>query len=296
MFVLIALLIPVVSAAGENWLSANNYRKQITFTSDAAKIPSTQTDFPVLVNLTDIHLRTVANGGHVQNANGYDIIFTSNDGSTVLSHEIERYNAATGDYIAWVKIPSLSTNGIIYLYYGNTAATTNPSTTAVWDLNYKMVQHQDETSGTLFDSTSNTNNGTPYFTPVTNQNATGKIDGADRFDGVNDYVDLPNNLGYTTQVSAFAWYKSQGTPAGNYHIIFGGQELEISIYTTGYLRTGVYTNQRYVSNHGSGLTDGNWHYVGFTFNGSTKRSYIDGTFVGEQTGISWFINILICQS
>ena len=286
MFILIALLIPAVSAAGENWLPGYNYRMQITFTSDTAKIPSTQTDFPVLVNLTEPDLKTVANGGHVQNANGYDISFTSSDGSTVLSHEIERYNTATGEYIAWVKIPGLSTNVIIYIYYGNSTATTNPSTPAVWDANYTMVQHQDETSGTLTDSTSNANNGTPYFTPVTNQNATGKIEGADSFDGVNDYVDLCNNLGYTTQVSAFAWFKSQGAPAGNYHIIFGGQELEISIYTTGYLRTGVYTNQRYVSNHGSGLTDGNWHYVGFIFNGSTKKSYIDGAFVGEQTAIA----------
>ncbi len=102
------------------------------------------------------------------------------------------------------------------------------------------------------------------------------------FDGINDYVDLPDDLGYATQVSAFAWFKSEGIPKGNYHIIFGGQELEISIHSTGYLRTGVYTNSRYVSNHRSGLTDGNWHFVGFTFNGSVKISYIDGVSVGEQ--------------
>jgi hypothetical protein len=36
-----------------------------------------------------------------------------------------------------------------------------------------------------------------------------------------------------------------------------------------------------VSNYGSGLTDGNWHYIGFTFDGSTKNSYIDGAYVGN---------------
>jgi len=110
----------------------------------------------------------------------------------------------------------------------------------------------------------------------------GKYGSALKFDTGN-YVDLPNNLWYTTQVSAFAWFKANGTPAGGYHIIFGGQELEISIpSSTGEIRTGVYTNQRYVSNHGSGLTDSKWHYIGFTFDGSTKKSYIDGVFVGEQ--------------
>lgn len=112
--------------------------------------------------------------------------------------------------------------------------------------------------------------------------SSGKVGGAYNFDG-DDYIDLPNDLGYTTQVSAFAWFKHEGTPPGDYHIIFGGQELEISIpVSTGQIRTGVYTDIRYVSNHGSGLVDGNWHFVGFTFNGSTKRSYIDGNFVGDQ--------------
>jgi hypothetical protein len=103
------------------------------------------------------------------------------------------------------------------------------------------------------------------------------------FDGVNDYIQLPNSLGYSTEVSAFAWFRSTGSPGGGYHIIYGGQELEISIPTSGEIRTGVVTNARYVSNHGSGLVDGNWHQVGFTFSGTTKTSYIDGVSVGTQT-------------
>jgi len=71
------------------------------------------------------------------------------------------------------------------------------------------------------------------------------------------YLDLPNDLGYTTELSAFAWFRHKGTPTGNYHVIFGGQELEISIHSTAYLRVGLTTsNGRFVSNHGSGLNDG----------------------------------------
>jgi hypothetical protein len=104
-----------------------------------------------------------------------------------------------------------------------------------------------------------------------------------QFDGVDDYIQLPNSLGYSSEVSAFAWFRSLGSPTGGYHIIYGGIELEISIPTSGEIRTGVFTNARYVSNHGSGLVDGNWHQVGFTFSGTTKTSYIDGVSVGTQT-------------
>ncbi|MDD5499885.1 MAG: hypothetical protein PHT91_03350, partial [Candidatus Nanoarchaeia archaeon] len=102
------------------------------------------------------------------------------------------------------------------------------------------------------------------------------------------YVSLPNDVGYTNQFSAFAWFKSQGIPKGNYHVILGGQELEISIpYPSGELRTGVYTsNGRFEDNHGSGLLDGDWHFIGFTFNGTTKRNYIDGIHVGDDNGIT----------
>ena len=111
----------------------------------------------------------------------------------------------------------------------------------------------------------------------------GTIDNYLEFDGADDYIQLLNDIGYTTEVSAFAWFRSTGTPAGGYHIIYGGQELEISIPTSGQIRTGIYTNSRYVSNHGSGLVDGNWHQVGFTFSGTSKTSYIDGVSVGTQT-------------
>ena len=143
----------------------------------------------------------------------------------------------------------------------------------------------DEKTGTTINDTSgNGNNSTAFSTPDWTQ---GKVGAALDFNGSSDFVTFPNDVGYTTQVSAFVWFKHEGAPAGGYHIIFGGEELEISVpISTGEIRTGVYTNARFVSNHGSGLTDGNWHHIGFTFDGSTKKSYIDGKYVGQQTGIT----------
>src|SRR5262245_20236244 len=48
----------------------NTCRRQMTV--NHALVPSTQSNFAVLVSVTDPALKTVSNGGHVANANGYD--------------------------------------------------------------------------------------------------------------------------------------------------------------------------------------------------------------------------------
>src|SRR5204863_1636661 len=53
--------------------SGNRCHRQMTI--DHTKVPSTQSNFTVLVNVTDPALKTIVNGGHVANANGYDIGF-----------------------------------------------------------------------------------------------------------------------------------------------------------------------------------------------------------------------------
>ncbi len=67
-------------------------------TIDHTKVPNTdQINFPVLISGTFPYLATVANGGNIQNANGYDIVFTSDaDGTTKLDYEVESYNPVTG--------------------------------------------------------------------------------------------------------------------------------------------------------------------------------------------------------
>ena len=116
-------------------------------------------NFPVLVSLTNNDLRTVANGGLVENSNGYDIVFTSSNGSTLLSHQLESYNATTGELIAWVRFPTLSptTDTEFYIHFGNSGISTDQSTVNVWDSNYKMVLHltgdTDDYSGEGTDAT-----------------------------------------------------------------------------------------------------------------------------------------------
>ena len=126
------------------------YRMAITVNSSQVQ-NGPLTDFPFFFNTTNANMRTTGNGGHVQNANGYDIIFRALDDTTcggagtspcTLNHEIEKYDGSTGEFIAWVKIPSINTGTVLYIYYGNASITSSSENkTGVWDSNYKGVWH-----------------------------------------------------------------------------------------------------------------------------------------------------------
>jgi hypothetical protein len=78
-----------------------NYRKPVTI--DAGSVTADLANFPVLVSLpSDADLAADARN------DGYDIVFTASDGTTLLSHEIETFDGATGELTAWVKVPNLS--------------------------------------------------------------------------------------------------------------------------------------------------------------------------------------------
>ena len=89
------------SPADAAWYDTNwQFRKSIII--DRTQVIGTQTDFPVLISITDADLAAAAR------ADGFDILFTDDDGAAKLDHEIERYVSATGELVAWVKVPSIS--------------------------------------------------------------------------------------------------------------------------------------------------------------------------------------------
>jgi hypothetical protein len=89
------------------------------------------TNFVMLVRETLTTLRSVANGGGVQHASGFDIRFELANG-TKLDHRIERYVPTTGELIAWVRVPTLSAtaNTVLQMYYGNDAVVTTEENVA----------------------------------------------------------------------------------------------------------------------------------------------------------------------
>jgi hypothetical protein len=175
----------VVLTTRSDWYNASwIFRKKITI--DHTKVGDNLTDFPVLVSLnSDADLASDARN------DGYDILFTSANGTTKLNHEIEQFDGNTGKLIAWVGVTSLSSSAdtIIYMYYGNPSSADQQNPTGVWNSSYQAVWHLKETSGgsgAMKDSTTNANNGTDVNSPTLG--AAGKIGNGTGFDGTNDYI------------------------------------------------------------------------------------------------------------
>ena len=245
------------SANGEGWYDAEwSYRKEVTI-DHTQVVSESLTDFPLLFDHTDDDFVSLSNDGKVGSDEGLDILFTLSDGTTKLSHEIEGYNASSGHLVVWVKIPELSyeADTVIYIYYGNSSATDQQDIENVWDSDYRMVQHLDESpvngaSGGHQDSTLNSADGTPFlFYDTSTTDGEGKISGADIFkdfvyttyywnDPVYYYsrIDLPDSVLNTEEsFTLSSWIKSDAA----------GTILSNNSGESTYCSVSAYTDQYY---------------------------------------------------
>jgi hypothetical protein len=179
---------PIVINGVTYTVSTYNSATSLTLTTSAG----TQTgvayyDLPVLSQ--------VADGGDVENADGYDIIFTSDAGcTTILPFEKDVYSSI-GAIAFWVKIASVTTasDATFYMCYDNSSISTfqGGAASAVWSNGYIAVYHGGD--GTTLD----VNDSLGSFNG-TNNSATataGQIGGAIAFSGSSQYVDLGTSTG-----------------------------------------------------------------------------------------------------
>jgi len=289
----------VVASAGYVINSGGNgFAYSRTMTIAHSQVPNTdQTNFPVLFNTTDPLLATVVNGGHVTSPYGYDIIFTSDAGGTQkLNSEIESYNPATGQFIAWVQVPTVShtDDTVIYLFYGNASITSSQANpTGVWDSNYQMVQHlPNGITLSANDSTSNGNNGTLQNSPTA---MAGQIDGAAAFVGANQqYIDVGNNATLWNSLTAMtwsAWIYPTANPGSNWSKVLNrGIDSGFNIDVGSSDHPGdVECSMRVASGTGRFVTANNyvagilntWNYVTCAYDGSTFAFYLNGALVSS---------------
>ena len=274
---------------------------------------TTLSNFPFLFNTTDTNLRTTAHGGHVTNANGYDIVFRGLDSNTcgspstntcTLNYEVESYNATTGALVAWVMIPSVNTisassNTVIYIYFGNSAITTSlQNPTGVWDSNYSAVWHLSDNAATktVNDSTSNSDDGTAAANTST-KTAAGQISNALTFNGSSDYIYTTNSFatpqGYTLSAwintSTASGHKIVGLENNQTGTASGDFDRHLFIGTDGKVYAGIWNSSTvYTTPSTSALNDGKWHYVvgSFLDTGNVLKLYVDGTLNSSITATS----------
>jgi hypothetical protein len=266
------------------------YRQWITLAPGLAD--STLAGFPALIQITN---QNNAVFGRAQ-ADGRDIFFTDSTGTNKFSHQIEKYtNGVSKELEAWVQIPSLPTDGLgLYMYYGNAAAADQQNAGAVWAPSCRGVWHLGEagTNGVVQrDSTTNANHGGWYdANGLGAAGAPGQIDGADRFDGAEDYVFVgsPSSLniyGTSNPVTLTAWVKyatpgqesiliKLGTyPYYEYGFAFGSSPFSVTFMVG---ENGSVVDPKYIR---APILDTNWHYFAGVYDGAGLKLYRDGNLI-----------------
>lgn len=291
--ILLSVLIFGSALFSQSAVCSYKYRKRITFDPVKVSGPSDLTNFPALISITtDNDLRTVANSGHVENSNGYDIVFTAADGITLLNFQMENYTSTTGLYTAWVKIPVLSTsiNTDIYMYYGNTAISTDQSSTSVWT-NYHGVWHLQNNS--FSDNSPSGYNLTNNST--TNQSPAFINDG--RADNGTQWLEVSSSFpNITTDFSMSAWiYTTNNTKSGQR--IFcddvnntGGYALSLGDGATGGLRFFSRSSSPVsLDSPSNGISNNTWYFVAAVadITNLTKKIYINGVQVATGSFTGW---------
>jgi hypothetical protein len=273
----------------------NAYGYQRSITIAHGQVPNTdQSNFPVLIEGVYPYLATVANGGRVQNSNGYDIIFASDSAGThLLNWEIESYNPSTGSVTFWVQAPAVShtTDTVIYLFYGNTSISTfQGNKNGTWDKNYVAVYHMTDNTGSasVADSTSNGNTGAAQ-TSTSVKATQGEINGALGFNGSTDYINGGRgstfNVAGAITLQAWVHVNAMPSPGNQVYVLDKGYNgtnesyflrLETNNSGASYVEAGTYSfPASYQAQAPVSGFSGGWHHVVGTYDGHWNL-YIDG--------------------
>jgi len=273
-----------------------DWTKRVAITIDATKVPSTQTSFPVYVDLGELPA-----GFHTNvKSDGCDIRVVESDETTETAFELVDYDAGTdsGELHFMADSISGSTDTTFYIYYGNAGASCYATTATygaenVWPSNYKLVAHD-----VGADSTSNGNDGTASA-GVTIGGVTGQVGEATAFTVASNNVNFGEGAGdFDFGAGGFfvsTWLKRTRT---------GVIETALAKYSAGYpvsyfmrfatddkifvgSRSNSSRRQYYISS--IAIDDTDWHKVDVFRSSavSSWRIYIDGvdrTTLSSQDG------------
>ena len=196
---------------------------------------------------------------------------TSTDPALVLAHSRTLSNLSPGT-TCYYRVKSTDAAGNPSMVEGFSFTTAAPSSGlgGHWKL--------DEVSGsTAGDSSGNANNGALQNGPTW---TAGVVSGALNFDGVDDYVSIPNHpsLSPTTSITLSAWVNPRAPASGAIQMILGkysgasGGPYFLRIQGDGVARFGVAgTNLT-----GNRVLTAAWNLVTATWDGAQMRLYING--------------------
>lgn len=256
-------------------------------TIDHTKVPSTQTDFAFPVFGVYPYLKTVSNGGNVQNSSGFDIKFTSDAaGTTNLSWEMESYNPVSGSILAWVKVPSVSSaiDTVIYLQYGNPSYVTFQGNVAgTWSNSFLSVWHMNQiitASGQTVTDSVGSFNMTSVGTWTSAQQTPGKLGGCLQCLFANGNYLTYSNIALTTSYTISGWINiTDATNAS--HFLGNSADGQDQNWFAGFFRQFGGVSDEVASTTISVINT--WTHYAITRNGVNMVVYLNGVNSGTST-------------
>lgn len=263
-----------------------------TLTVVRAQLGTTAANHAAAATINLQYLSSSANGGYVQSASGYDIVFASDPGcASRYNYERVSWTASNGANEFYINIPTVthSSNAQFYVCFDDATVTTDQSNrTGTWNSGFKGVWHfGTPTVLDLTDSTSNANNGTNHGGSTA---IAGSWGGAVNFVAASSqYVDV--GTGSSLQISpnltleALFFGASQTSQvqdnrdsSGNGYAMGacdGGSsnEIDFGISNSGTLNVLHAT--------GSNGCLASTHYAAFTYDNSTILAYSQGSSAGS---------------
>ena len=255
-----------------------------TATVQSGQVPSTQTNFPVYVDLSALGITTLADAQSVR-------VYSDSSKTTELAREIVSASEMH------VLVPSLTTTFTIYVSWNGTdsdyAVTATYGRNAVWS-NYKAVWHMDAASTVLVDSTGNTSLAKEGYPTL----GAAAIGNGIHFNGSSTAYDTNTQNVIGTSVAAFTfqyWMKQDSVLAKN--IVTFQSPDNTSAYSL-FSQTTTTSAMRFAFRNNAGalvyfdtagtFSIGSFYQFHHTYDGSTMRTYMDGVVdvnTASQTGV-----------
>jgi autotransporter-associated beta strand protein len=259
----------------------------ITFTNYPGTEPLT--NFPALITLGT----NVPGFSHADflTPDGSDLRILSADGSAELNFEIDEWHPG-GLSRVWVQVPVFTNHAAILARWGDPKAVDAPAYTtdgSTWSNGFIGVWHLRETSGEHLDSSPNLAT-TRGVIATAQGTAAGIVGGADDFDGVNDFVSLPD-MGTNARVTVECWVFLNATPgAGDIGLVSSDPWSPgvVHFKTSSTLQLKAQINSAGTVNSANNLVPvSNWFHAAYTIasNGATDfKTWFNATLVGSSTG------------
>jgi biopolymer transport protein ExbB len=241
------------------WKDEWTTRKKITLISPSGEV----TDAPVLIRLHSGNLDFLS-----ANDDGSDLRLVAADDKTELKFHVEKWDGANQLALVWVKVPKLSAQTEMFLYYGNESATSAADPKGTYDAS-SAIYHFAEREGNPQDSGPNSLHAqsSAQHVPASFANGGAGFNGSQ---GITlPAMDARN--GYSFAV----WVK----PSSLDGVLFQSDGMTASL-EAGILK--VKSGRASVVS-GTPLKAGQWQHLGFTIS-DALRIYINGKPAGEALG------------